>query len=89
MSDLIRRSDAIAKTFCTDVSGFPRMVVLLDDIKNAPTVTADRPKGKWKVIKKNINTTLVSCSECGKRFHIPNYCFDCGADMRPKGDDDA
>ena len=35
----------------------------------------DRPSGKWKVINKTINTTLVACSECGKRFHIPNYCF--------------
>lgn len=55
--------------------------------------TADRPKGEWKLIKKTINTTLVSCSECGKRFHIPNCCFKserdrwkccpiCCADMR-------
>lgn len=54
---------------------------------------AQKKHGEWKVIKKTINTTLVSCSECGKRFHIPNYCFKserdrwkccpiCCADMR-------
>ena len=38
MSDLIKREDAIAKTFCTAVSGVPTMVVLLNDIKALPSI---------------------------------------------------
>ena len=49
MSDLIKREDAVSRTFCTSVNGVPRMVILLDDIKALPTIDA---------------VIVVRCKEC-------------------------
>lgn len=50
-------------------------VLVEDEKKNGDLYYADRPKGEWRVIRKGYNITLVSCSNCGKRFRIPNYNF--------------
>lgn len=68
-----------------------------DELAEKMKEVADRPKGEWIVIHKGYDITLVSCSNCGKRFRIPNYNFKsertrwkccpiCLADMR--GEDD-
>jgi hypothetical protein len=31
--------------------------------------------GRWIIKRKGYSHTTVACSECGKRFSIPNYCF--------------
>lgn len=61
------------------------------DIINKMPVIESRPKGKW--IKESDYKVMGdgymwNCSECGNRVYVdsnglfPNYCEDCGTDMR-------
>ena len=61
MSDLIKREDAVSRTFCTSVNGVPRMVILLDDIKALPTIDA---------------VIVVRCKECkwAKAYGTYQWC---------------
>lgn len=52
-----------------------------------------RPKGKWIEIGGFEGEIYYDCSECGESFclidgltadKMPNYCPNCGADMRPE-----
>lgn len=52
-------------------------------LKSAPTLTIDdlRPKGRWKD---------GTCTNCGQvDFSKPNFCPNCGADMRGGGSYDS
>lgn len=52
---------------------------LLSDIKNAPSVTPQRPKGKWIW---DLRMGLHKCSGCGKFCDFDYlYCPNCGAEM--------
>lgn len=62
-------------------------------LENAPTLTLDdlRPKGRWER-DENRN---VCCGVCKKKaleakrgvWYVPNFCPNCGADMRGGGED--
>lgn len=61
--------------------------------------TADRPKGKWTIRFVKVDNGMGGtyrerrwyCSACSgwQTYGETDYCPWCGADMRPKGDDDA
>ena len=58
--------------------------IILDRVKNGVPFE-DREKGEW--IEK---MGVYVCSCCGKRIEIlckPNFCANCGADMRGKADE--
>lgn len=60
---------------------------IIDAIDAQPTAdVVERKRGKWK---------LGYCSECGYYWgkdapiaNVPNFCPNCGADMRERRDDD-
>lgn len=58
------------------------------DVYDAPSVNAEREKGKWIYYPKasgSVTSTAVHlypvCSECGCEHPIANYCPNCGAKM--------
>lgn len=56
----------------------------IDAIKHAPTIDAQPVKrGKWEYQE---NMPFESCNVCGYRnydpVYTPNFCPNCGADMR-------
>ena len=67
-------------------------VVLWDafgEVEYYPTVQADRPHGEWilECDAEGEDDNLYRCSECGcnygcQEYDIPNFCPNCGADMR-------
>lgn len=75
-----------------------QMAKVLDVIKAVPSVQPDRKTGRWKIIMARHKYNgeyreMRQCSEChAAYFHyanqediedeIPNYCPNCGADMR-------
>ena len=48
----------------------------------------ERKKGHWIILSSNEDSTVCKCSVCGEDFvfyegeYFPNYCGDCGSDMR-------
>lgn len=92
--DLIRRSDAInalksmlSDDINTSILFFWQNQTVgrgIDKIKNLPS--ADRPQGEWKFVGSSIEM-IWECPFCGEHTfgfeeHLPNYCGNCGADMR-------
>ena len=73
-----------------DVYGIGK--VTLECMDELMAMIADRPSGEWKrrLVDNGFNADWV-CSECGYRvktdFVDYNFCPNCGADMRGKGDD--
>ena len=70
--------------------------VSISQIENAPTIKPERKKGKWVTHKephKNM-CYYIKCSKCGKEaiwtngfsLYPPNFCPNCGADMRGEAD---
>ena len=66
------------------------LITFADKVNKMPTIEPERKKGKW--IYKN-DLKQFFCSECGYPsltyddtyiygMDLPNYCEDCGADMR-------
>lgn len=61
-----------------------------ETVKALPPVTPIRPKGEWiEIIDEEtayVKTWHYECSECGKNNTCfggnPNFCPNCGADMR-------
>lgn len=57
-----------------------------------PSVEPERPKGRWiqggKVMADDVKVCILHCSECHDYCYNlepnprPNYCDNCGADMR-------
>lgn len=100
-NDLISRKalrEDLRRFFPTDVlEGIePKTLFaqILHDIDNAPTVE-QRPHGKW-IGKEEYDDypykTVCECSECGKMITVshndfPNFCPNCGADMRGEDHD--
>ena len=73
-----------------DAKEYARIFWLIGILRKAPTIEPERKKGKW--IYKN-DLKQFFCSECGfpsltyddiyiYGMDLPNYCEDCGADMR-------
>lgn len=53
-------------------------------IETLPSVTPQRPKGKWieTPVENDIVPVVFKCSECGMRVINPyKYCPNCGAEM--------
>lgn len=48
----------------------------------------ERKKGQWIILSSNEDSAVCKCSVCGEDFvfyegeYFPNYCGDCGSDMR-------
>lgn len=73
--------------------GKPVRVVSVIAINNAPTIE-ERTKGEWIEGEQDgmllglVPYYIYYCSECGYHFSLnrgskkPNYCQECGADMR-------
>jgi hypothetical protein len=63
-------------------------------LAQTPTLTLDdlRPKGRWE----RDENGKVRCSVCKKKaleaksgvWYVPNFCYNCGADMRGGGEDE-
>lgn len=50
-------------------------------ISELPSVTPQRPKGKWIKIEYDVCTFIYKCSKCGMRVVNPyKYCPNCGSD---------
>ncbi len=52
-------------------------------IKDLPSVTPQRPKGKWKPLnyKDEMWGYVYKCSNCGATEYKDNFCPNCGAKM--------
>lgn len=52
-----------------------------------------RPRGKWINHRKDHGHNIADCDQCGGTLQWldpderPNFCPDCGADMREEGDE--
>ncbi len=83
--DLISRRELMKHTFGGDWDGvgFSEEYVLVSDILNAPTVE-ERSQGEWL----KYGDHAWKCSKCSCLIHVRtrNFCPDCGADMRGKGE---
>lgn len=88
--ELISREHAIEHMRVLGGEDRERLMGILNNKNILPTIES-RPKGKW--IKESDYKVmgdgyLWDCSECGNRVYVdskglfPNYCEDCGADMR-------
>ena len=58
-------------------------------INDAPTIQSDRQHGEWilECDSEGEGDNLYRCSKCGckygcQEYDKPNFCLDCGADMR-------
>lgn len=57
-------------------------------IDEQPTIKSEREKGKWINHRNDKGHNIADCSECGGTMQWfdpdtrPNFCPDCGADMR-------
>ena len=53
-------------------------------VVNEPSVTPQRPKGKWIKCKSRFEVTYFKCSECERKLNWidrdDNYCNNCGSD---------
>lgn len=60
----------------------PDVIDIREAINEAPTIEPERKRGKWE--KPRRYHTWCRCSECGIMpvRGRPNYCPNCGADMR-------
>lgn len=87
--DCISRQAVIdyAKDTCLDLDKDEDTEVFCDEIKALPSVTPERPKGKWKRIVGFEDCNYDKCSVCGvyQLFYYgkpsTNYCPNCGAEM--------
>lgn len=86
--EAIQELEFICENKILSEEGTYALCIALDEMKSN-----SRPKGKW--IKESDYKVMGdgymwNCSECGNRVYVdsggvfPNYCGDCGADM--KGD---
>jgi DNA-directed RNA polymerase subunit RPC12/RpoP len=90
VSDLIKRSDAMAIAFRSPFFSN----ALMEELRAVPT--ADRPRGEWNTEYHGNGWNDYwdyTCSNCGKKYeradavlYKANYCPNCGARM--KGADD-
>ena len=93
MSDLIERSEVLKQLWLNQ-----KDVVYIDKIECARRIEAipsARPKGEWQIDK---DDDIYHCSKCffeidasgcidpTEYISIYNFCPNCGADMRPKGE---
>ena len=76
--DCISRQDAIDFIIDNYGVGFTSLTNGIRDY--LPSVTPQRPKGKW--IARGVGFTPYECSECeAVEFKKSNYCPKCGAEM--------
>lgn len=56
-------------------------------INNLPSAQPERKAGKWleRDLERDDGVGCFVCSECGEHVFCfkPNFCENCGADMRP------
>lgn len=92
--DCISRQAVIdyAKDTCLDLDKYEDTEVFCDEIKAMPSVTPERPKGKW-IGSNGVNYTYPNsftiCSVCkchSDKFY--KYCPNCGAEMIGGGEDE-
>lgn len=58
-------------------------------IETLPSVTPQRPKGKWIEIEIDAGEFIYKCTKCGMRVINPyKYCPNCGAEMSGGGEDE-
>ena len=62
---------------------FTALILAIEALKEP-----ERKKGKWIILSSNEDSAVCKCSVCGEDFifyngeFFPNYCGDCGSDMR-------
>lgn len=82
MSDLIDRNAVMLRV--REFIGNPTYdeIMLVNDLNALPSAEAERKKGHW--IDTDNYYQRWKCSECGchTRDAEPNYCPNCGTDMR-------
>lgn len=82
-----------AKDTCLDLDKYEDTEIFCDEIKDMPSVTPTRKKGKW-ITDPGIG---CKCSECGRKpypyqadssgddYWKPDYCPNCGIEMESEG----
>ena len=70
-----------------DNSNYERKIEFLK-VAIAALQEPERKKGQWIILSSNEDSAVCKCSVCGEDFifyngeFFPNYCGDCGSDMR-------
>ena len=81
LGNLPREANYTAKNVLVDeISAYDMAIAALQD--------PERKKGQWIILSSNEDSAVCKCSVCGEDFifyngeFFPNYCGDCGSDMR-------
>jgi hypothetical protein len=89
MDDLISRQAAIRwiKAECNPYGkptlDYETSCRIMEYLDRMPSAQPERKKGRWL-----IKGRKICCSECGRvNFCKPNFCDECGADMREEKTD--
>ena len=88
MADYIKRNDLFVLSRDYYSQGLKEEAVPVRAIKNIPSAdVAEVRHGEWKLYGEP-PWYVRECSECGEKWHhwqgysMPNFCPNCGADMR-------
>lgn len=88
-ADELLEKQTVLNEYDEDGWDWPVSVVLVEDIKSAPTINPDdlRPRGRWEPILDSVwnlpNPVLNGwrCSECGRTENNKEPYCNCGAKM--------
>ena len=85
--DLIERQAAIDRVLATGYADQIKDNILLI-LRLLPSAQPERKKGKWINHRNDNGHNIADCDKCGEAMQWfdddikPNYCPNCGADMR-------
>ena len=89
--DCISREEALLALTGMDLpTDRDKLIALFTErIQHLPSVTPQRPKGKWIEIEIDAGEFIYKCTKCGMRVINPyKYCPNCGAKMKGEQDNE-